>query len=172
MSKRYILPVLLAFVLSLTLACSKGAEEPKHVDTGMAPLFSVDVVDGGRIDLAGYRGKVVILDFFATWCEPCRLLAPELQTVYGRYKDKGVVVIALSADEGPDATASVRAYMKELRLSYMAAVDGERVMKQYGVYSLPTTVIIDRDGKIKSKHLGLTADYAKRLSSEVEALIQ
>jgi thiol-disulfide isomerase/thioredoxin len=172
MSKRYVFPVLFAFVLSLTLSCSKASEEPKRVNTSIAPIFAVEDVDGNKVDLGAYRGKVVILDFFATWCEPCRLLAPELQTVYERYKDRGVAVIALSADEGPDAAASVRAFIKELRVSYTVAVAGDGVMKQYGAYSLPTTVIIDREGKIRSKHLGITADYAKRIASEIELLLK
>ena len=172
MSRQYIFPAILAIVLSLALSCSKAGEAPKPADTNAAPHFTVDSVDGKKIDLSAFRGKVVILDFFATWCEPCRISAPELESVYERYKDKGVAVIALAADEGPDAAAGVREFMKELRLSYPVGVGGEGVMKQYGAYSLPTTVIIDRQGKIHSKHLGITADYAKRLAAEIEPLLK
>jgi peroxiredoxin len=68
--------------------------------------------------------------------------------------------------------ARVRSFVKEYRLSYDAAIDSGQVMKQYGAFTLPTTVIVDREGKIRSKHLGISGDYAKRLDSEIDPLLQ
>jgi thiol-disulfide isomerase/thioredoxin len=115
---------------------------------------------------------VIILEFFATWCEPCRISAPELQSIYTRYKERGVTVIAIAADEGPNAIKRVKAFVKEYRLSYDAVIDSGQVMKQYGAFTLPTTVIIDREGKIRGKHLGISGDYAKRLTSEIDPLLK
>jgi peroxiredoxin len=154
------------------MSCSRGGEEPKQADSNTAPLFVIEGVGGKKVSLADYRGKVVILEFFATWCEPCRISAPELQSIYARYKDRGVAVIAVAADEGTDARARVRSFMKEYRLTYDAATDSGQVMKQYGAFTLPTTVIIDREGTIRNKHLGISGDYAKRLASEIDQLLK
>ncbi len=172
MTRRLVNLVSLVFVLLLAMSCSRGHENPKQADSNTAPLFVIEDIGGKKVSLADYRGKVVILEFFATWCEPCRLSAPELQSIYARYKDKGVAVIAIAADEGPDAMARVRSFVKEYRLSYDAAIDSGQVMKRYGAFTLPTTVVIDRDGKISSKHLGISGDYAKRLVSEISPLLK
>ena len=172
MAKRLILFIALAAVLCVTASCSKGREESKQADSNTAPSFSVKDIDGNKVDLADYRGKVVILEFFATWCEPCRISAPDLQSVYERYKSRGLAIIGVAADEGSDAAAMARSFVKEYRLSYPVAVDGGQTMKQYGAYSLPTTVIIDREGKIINKHLGISVNYAKRLSAEIEPLLK
>ena len=172
MTKRLVLLVALAFFLCMSASCSKGREEPKQADSSTAPLFTVKDIDGNKLDIADYRGKVVILEFFATWCEPCRISAPDMQSVYERYKGRGLVVIAIAEDEGAEAAARVRSFVKDYRLSYHVAADGGQIMKQYGVYSLPTTFIIDHDGKIISKHLGISINYAKRLSAEVEPLLK
>lgn len=172
MAKRLILLLCFASVISLMLSCSRGGEEPKRTDSTVAPSFVLTDSNGNKIDLADYRGKVVILEFFATWCEPCRISAPELQVLQKRYKDKGVTVIAISFDEGPDTPAKVRSFMKEYGLSYIHAIDSGQVRKQYEAFVLPTTVIIDGEGKIRNRHLGVTADYAKRLSAEIEPLLK
>ena len=172
MTRRIVFLVSLASVLFLTMSCSKSSDEPKQTDSSTAPLFVIDGIGGKKVSLADYRGKVVILEFFATWCEPCRISAPELQSIYARYKDRGVAIIAVAADEGPHAITRVEAFVKGYRLSYDAAIDSGQVMKQYGAFTLPTTVIIDREGKIRSKHLGISGDYAKRLVSEISPLLK
>jgi peroxiredoxin len=172
MTRRIVFLVFLASVLFLTTSCLKGGEEPKQTDTSTAPLFVLESIGGKKVSLADYRGKVVVLEFFATWCEPCRISAPELQSIYSRYKERGVAVIAIAADEGPNAIKRVKAFVKEYRLSYDAVIDSGQVMKQYGAFTLPTTVIIDREGKIRGKHLGISGDYAKRLTSEIGPLLK
>jgi peroxiredoxin len=176
MTKRLVLLVCLVFILFVAVSCSKGNEkgdgEPKRAESDLAPSFVLSDISGSKVDLADYRGKVVILDFFATWCEPCRILAPDLKSFYERYKDRGVAVIAISIDEGADAAKMVRAYGKEYGLTYPMVVDDGQVKKKYGVFSLPTTVIINKEGKIMSKHLGITADYTKRLATEIDPLLR
>jgi peroxiredoxin len=162
--------VLISFLLTSCTGDGKGGE-PKRADSKIAYSFSLPDINGNKVDLVQYRGKVVILDFFATWCEPCRLLAPELKAFYERYKDKGVAVIGISIDEGPDALKMVKSYVKENGITYTTVIDDGKSMKKYDVFSMPTTVIIDKEGNIRSKHLGITADYTKRLAAEVEPLL-
>jgi thiol-disulfide isomerase/thioredoxin len=172
MAKRLALVICIVFALFMALSCSKSDGEPKRAESNIAPSFVLTDISGAKVDLADYRGKVVVLDFFATWCEPCRMIAPELKAFSSRYKDMGVAVIAISIDEGADAAAMVKDYKKEYGLLYAMAIDDGQVRRKYDVFSLPTTVIIDRDGKIRNKHLGITADYAKRLAAEIEPLLK
>lgn len=164
--------VLIFFMVFLACSCSKGDVEPKGAGAGLAPVFVLNDIAGQKIDLAAYRGKVVVLDFFGTWCEPCRMLAPELKSFYERHKDRGVAVIAVSVDEEPNAAKTLADYRKEFGLTYPIVIDDGKVGKMFGVFSLPTTIIIDADGKIRGKHLGIIEDYAKVLEAEISPLIK
>lgn len=163
--------ILLVLVSLSAISCSKDGGVPKQAEKSLAPSFVLNDTGGRKVSLADYHGQVVVLDFFATWCEPCRMLAPELKTFYERYKNRGVAVIAISMDEGADAVKMVTAYKNAFGLTYPVVIDDGQARKQYDVFSLPTTVIIDRDGRVRSKHLGITADYTKHLESEVAPLL-
>jgi cytochrome c biogenesis protein CcmG/thiol:disulfide interchange protein DsbE len=163
------LPLLFCIVLLslLVFACSYDAKDKDD----KAPLFVLDDMDGKRTALEDYRGKIVVLEFFSTWCEPCKITAPILQKIQERNKDRGVKVIGISIDEGPNAPEKVRSFMKEYRFSYTVVIDNGGAKKLYDAFGLPTTVIIDRNGRIRNKHYGITANYTKTITSEIEALM-
>jgi peroxiredoxin len=168
-ANRLITFLCLTILIAAAVSCAKSGEDPKD-DPGQAPAFVLPDIDGKSMALADYRGKIVVLEFFATWCEPCKYTAPLLQALSVRYKDKGVVVLGVSIDEGLDVPVMLKAFMKENKLSYPVAIDNGRVKKQYNAYALPTTVIIDRDGRIAGKYYGIIPNYLKKLSSEIEQL--
>jgi peroxiredoxin len=119
-----------------------------------APEFSLSDIDGQKLDLADYRGKVVVLDFWATWCGPCRIEIPGFVELENRYRDQGLAVIGISLDDNIDP---VRPFYKEFRMNYPVALGDNKLAELYGgIYAMPTTFLIGRDGRIYRKHLGAT----------------
>jgi thiol-disulfide isomerase/thioredoxin len=119
-----------------------------------APLFSATDINGRKLDLADYRGKVILLDFWATWCGPCRIEIPGFVKLQERYRDQGLVVIGVSVD---DSVEPVREFYREFNMNYPVVMGESRITELYGgIVGLPTTFIIGRDGRIYSKHMGAT----------------
>jgi thiol-disulfide isomerase/thioredoxin len=119
-----------------------------------APQFSLTDISGQKLSLADYKGKVVLLDFWATWCGPCRIEIPEFVQLQKRYRDQGLAVIGISMDDGP---APVREFYKQFNMDYPVALGDDKLAELYGgILGLPTTMVIGRDGRIYAKHVGAT----------------
>lgn len=168
--KRPFLCVLLVFTAFITISCSEKERVAVPVNSA-APLFSLTDIYNRKVGLSDYKGKVVMLEFFASWCAPCRLTASDIRSVYEKYRSRGFVVLAISIDEGPDAASAVEAFVKEFRLSFPAMLDNGKISRQYGVVGIPTSVIIDRHGTVIKKHIGVQPDMPAMLSREIEALL-
>jgi cytochrome c biogenesis protein CcmG/thiol:disulfide interchange protein DsbE len=126
---------------------SKVSEGQKPV----APVFALDRLDGsGTVSLADYRGKAVVLNFWASWCAPCKDEAPQLESAWQRWRDKGVVVLGVDIqDFGTDAQRFVDRY----RLSYPVLRDKEQwTWGRYGLTGLPETWFVDRRGRLVGEH--------------------
>jgi peroxiredoxin len=120
----------------------------------MAPEFSLTDLNGRQLNLADYKGKVVLLDFWATWCGPCRIEIPGFVQLQERYRAQGLAVIGISMDDGPKP---VREFYREFRMNYPVAMGDQKVSELFGgIFGLPTTFLIGRDGRIYSKHIGAT----------------
>ena len=121
-----------------------------------APDFDLETPDGGRIKLADVEGKPVILNFWATWCRPCAVEMPYLQTAHMQHADKGLVVIGVNVGE---QTSVVQPWLEERSLTFPIALDlNGRVADTYRVYSYPTTYLIDRDGRVINVRRGMFAN--------------
>ncbi len=135
---------------------------------GRPPDFSLRALGGSRVGLADLRGKVVLLNFWATRCPPCIIDMPGLQTVQQVLGGEGLVVLAVNAGE---AEEEVEAFALDLRLNFPVALDpGGAVTKRYGILGLPTTVLIDRDGRVVGRAVGgrnWTQDAALHLFLEL-----
>jgi thiol-disulfide isomerase/thioredoxin len=118
-----------------------------------APDFTLESLSGKRLSLKDLRGKVVFLNFWATWCVPCRDEMPLMEALHREFKNQGLAVVAVNFREDKEA---VRRFFDELGLSFdpMLDVDGE-VSEQYGAFSLPLTYLIDRDGRFVGKAVGI-----------------
>ncbi len=117
-----------------------------------APEFSLRLFDGRTVRLSDFRGKVVFLNFWASWCPPCRAEAPLLEQAWQRYKDQGVVFLGVDIQ---DREEDARRFIQEFGITYMNGRDGNsRIAIDYGVYGIPETFFIDREGRITYKHIG------------------
>ncbi|MFA4828903.1 MAG: TlpA disulfide reductase family protein [Thermodesulfovibrionales bacterium] len=162
----------IAFFLIFASSCQKKEGEveinpPSIGDT--APDFTLKGINGNTISLADYKGKVVMVEFWATWCPPCKELAPILEKVYKKYKDKGLVFLALvSKDEGE---ATIKSFIKEHGITYPVLLAGQETMRHYGISSIPVTFIINKEGRVVTIHMGNTRDIMQELTSEIERLL-
>lgn len=157
--KRVVAPLLLVLAVT-SLPGPTGAEDPlKALDLikpGQARLardFTLSTPNNGSLRLADLRGRVVFLNFWATWCPPCREELPGMERLYQKHRAKGLVVVGLSMDS--DGASVVTPFLKEHRLTFPVGLDPKMtVASLYGVRALPSTFIIDRSGHIASIAIG------------------
>ena len=148
----------------LALPLSAGAQNAIP-----APDFQLPTADGGTVRLADLRGKVVYLDFWATWCPPCRRSFPWMNTLHERYHDQGLVIVAVSLDH---SHKNMERFLGETRPRFIVAFDREgEVGDRYHVQAMPTSVIIDREGRIRRIHQGFRKKDTPELEREIEALL-
>lgn len=119
----------------------------------LAPDFSLTDLAGHALRLSDYRGKVVILDFWATWCEPCKQEIPRFIELQSKYPER-LEIIGISMD---DDLEPVRAFQQQYKMNYPVALGSPKLADQYGgVLGLPITFVIDHEGRIASRHIGAT----------------
>ncbi|MCA9629741.1 MAG: TlpA family protein disulfide reductase [Myxococcales bacterium] len=160
-----------------TASASDGsAEEPaaSPEPTGAKPPdFELETLDGGSVRLSDHLGKdVILVDFWATFCDPCMAAMPHLDELYKKYKDKGFVVLGVSID-GPDGLAQVRTEVRKMGVSFPILLDKEtRVVSLYNPKtSAPYSVLIGRDGRIITKKEGYVTGDANALERDIEAAV-
>jgi thiol-disulfide isomerase/thioredoxin len=120
-----------------------------------SPDFTLAKVTGDdSLTLSSFKGSVIILNFWATWCPPCRMEIPDLVELYGKYKDKGLAIIGVSLDSG--GSAGVKRFVIEKGITYPVVIGNEKISNSFGgISGIPTTFIIDRTGNIKERIVGL-----------------
>ena len=173
-----LLKIISAIILLLVLGsglvlagCSSGSTSDGGSETEMlAPDFQLPSLDGQTINLSDFRGKPVLLNFWATWCGPCELEMPFLQEIYEdeEWSEKGLVMLAVDIGEPP---ARVKDFMERLGLSFTVLLDIDQdVALKYNIRAIPTTFFIDKDGIIQETKIGAftgKAEIEERLGSIV-----
>ena len=145
---------------------------PKYVSPFLgkpAPEFTLDDLSGKKVSLDSYRGKALLINFWATWCAPCKAEIPWFEEFQQAYASRGFTVIGISMDE--EGWKIVRPYMQAARINYRIAIGDSALAKKYGgVTSLPETFLIDREGRIAGRHVGIVgkSDY----ESEIVQLLE
>ena len=161
-------------VLALLLfgaSCTSQQKQAPAVPGNPAPAFSLNDVDGKPLRLSDLAGSVVVLDFWATWCDPCKKSMPEFEQLSREYGNRKVVVLGISLDKGGDAAAKVRAYAADKKLTYRMAVDDCSVAKAYGIVRIPAMVILDRRHVIRETYPGFRPGLGKEIALEVDKLL-
>jgi len=133
-----------------------------------APDFTLTDNTGKPVQLSSFKGKAVLLNFWATWCGPCKVEIPWFIEFQQEYKDRDLVVIGVSFDD--DGWKSVKPYMTDKKINYRIVIGNDDIAKSYGgVDSLPTTLMIDKQGRVASSHIGLVSK--SKYQSEIEDLL-
>ncbi len=134
-----------------------------------APAFDLDTVDGAKFNLASQKGKVVVLDFWATWCGPCTMALPIITEVTSSLKDKDVVFLAVNIQETPE---QIKQFLdkKNLKISVGLDTDG-KVAELYQVRGIPQTVIVGKDGNVAEVHVGFSPDLKESFTKELNDIL-
>jgi cytochrome c biogenesis protein CcmG, thiol:disulfide interchange protein DsbE len=149
--------MLLCFGLWIAYLLVWPHNQSKAPGTGIAvgtpaPDFELKTIDGKAVKLSDYKGKPVMINFFATWCPPCRAEMPALQEAYKEYADKGFVILAVNMGE---TDVAIRTFQEKLGLTFPIVVDeNDRVSKLYDIVPLPTSYFVDKNGVVQGRWTG------------------
>jgi len=156
----------LTFAIVLTIFSQSS---PNNLVGKKAVEFTLPDVSGGEVALQSFRGKVVLLNFWATWCGPCREELPELDRVQEKFRKRGLAIVAVTVD---NELENVRSFLKKYDLKLQALWDPrKKVVGAYGVEKMPSSYLIDRNGVIRFVHLGYSAEELKRIEAEIDEML-
>lgn len=131
------------------------------------PQVTLTGLNGEKLDLSGYKGNVVLVDFWATWCDPCRAEIPHFIELQNKYRDQGFRVVGISMD---DSSGPVREFYQQFKMNYPVAMGSAKLAERFGgVLGLPVSFLIGRDGRIYARHVGETE--ASVFESEIKQLL-
>ncbi len=162
---RWLIILSLCLVWLFLLPCCAKKEK----EAGLAPSFTLKTLDGKEISLSQLKGKVVLLDFWATWCAPCKESIPHLVQLYKDYRGRGFELIGMNVDKGD--IEAVRRFVTSVDIPYPVVTAPEDVIRNYRVTGIPATFLIDREGRIREKTAGFNSTIARQLTTQVANLI-
>ncbi len=179
--KRYIF-VFLLFLFLVISGCGKAkaknkintkkktTEEKVGLAKSMiAPDFTLKDIEGNSHTLSEYRGKVVLVDFWATWCFPCIIEIPHFVKLYNQYKERGFVILGASLDNNEKR---LKNFIKNQAINYPVLVNARKVSVIYAVQGIPTAYLIDKDGRITEKFVGYAPGAEKKIEKLILKLIE
>ena len=158
--------IFLLLVVFMVFVPSAHAENIK----GAAPDFTLKSSSGENIKLSELRGEVVMINFWASWCAPCRQEMPLLEELYKKYSDLGFNLLAVNVEED---SSKADILLKDIPVTFPVLFDNtNRVTKLYKVVAMPSTVIVDRDGNMRFLHRGYLPGYEEEYKKQVSELIR
>jgi len=158
---------LLAAALVIVALLSGCTSKEKDAASAGAPDFTLQDLSGKKVSLAGLKGSVVLVEFWATWCPPCRTSIPALEKLHRAYAGKGLAILAVSMDEG--SWDEVRAFCSEHHITYTVLQGTEQVSTKYAVRMIPATYLVDRQGTIQKRYLGEMNE--ERIEKDIQSLL-
>ena len=156
--------LLLALFLYMSVFTTTGEVKTSLSKGSLFPDFKAKTLKGEEIDTSKFRGKVLLVNFWATWCPPCRNEMPLFQKVYREYRDKGFEIVGVSTDSSMDA---VKEFVREYGITFPIVLDEKDLSSKLRIAGLPTSFLIDRDGKVLRVRLG---EY-REIESDLKKLL-
>ena len=187
MKKFFYFSVLAVLTLALVSGCHKkqapqeqaapavpGTPEAQAgpAQGAMAPDFTLPGVDGKTYTLSALKGKVVLVDFWATWCPPCRESIPELMKVAAKYKGKPFVILGVSVDEGPGVMKVIKQVWRENKVNYVFLAGTPQLEDTYQIDSIPSSFLVGKDGRIVQRFYGFSPDIFQILTGDIDQLLK
>lgn len=157
-------------LLALLLGCQQRQGGLPEVGK-KAPDFTLYDADGREVRLSDFEGKVVLIDFWATWCPPCQESLAELESLSHKFRDSEIVIIGISLDNGSDVAERVKSYIERNRITYRILIDNGNLIKTYGIRSIPTAYLLDREHRIARHLVGFAPGMKEELSEQIERLL-
>lgn len=157
------------FAVATLFATATALAGPNDAVGKPAPDFTLKSTSGKNVRLAELKGDVVLVNFWATWCGPCRQEMPLLEKINKKYKDLGFTMLGINVEED---TSGMEKYLKDVPVTFPILNDGKNsVAKLYGVDGMPNTVIIDRNGVVRHVHRGYKPGYEEKYEQQVKQLV-
>lgn len=158
-------------VLSAALLLLSASPLARALEVGTSPPeINLTALDGKKVSLAALRGKVVIVDFWASWCAPCKEEMPVLESLYKRFGGKGLVVLGVSVDND---RKNAKSFIDGLKVSFPVVHDADKAIAgKFKPPRMPTSYVIDKAGKVRFVHAGFRKDDAKELEEQVVSLLK
>lgn len=130
--------------------------------------FKLENLDGEQMELKKYKGKIILLDFWATWCPPCRAAIPHLVNLYEKFQDRNFIILGIGLDEKEPLIK-----MKdEMNIKYPILIGNNEIAKFYQVQAIPTLVLLDKNGKIYYKEVGFSEEGIKKLETKILEILE
>ena len=157
-------------LLGLALAAGAGLAVPAVAPAAPAPDFTLRTMNGPNLRLQEQRGQVVLVNFWATWCGPCRQEIPHLNKLYDKYRASGFVLLGVNIDEDAKVAADLAA---KLGVKFPVLLDTDKkVSRLYDMSAMPATVVIDRDGRVRYIHRGYRDGYEETYDQQIRGLLK
>jgi peroxiredoxin len=161
--------ILLCGLLTIMMILSIPLKSFAVIQKGQpAPPFKVTTTSGQAVTLTNYKGSVLVIDFFASWCQPCTKSIPHIIELNRKYGKQGLQILGMSLDEDKDDLIE---FIKPKKLNYPVALANEELQTDYGLHSIPTIVLIDKKGVVAEKYMGLTDETSKKIEATIKRLL-
>lgn len=150
-----------------------NAQSVENLQGKMLPAFTMTDLNGKKITSQSLRGKVVLIDLWATWCGPCQKASPVMQSLHNKYGERGLVVIGANTWENNDKTgANAKKYRDQHKYTYLFTYNNDDLAKAWNVEGIPTMILLDKQGKVSKVFVGFDPSLEKQLSAAIEPLLK
>jgi len=164
---KFFLKIVPLAVVGLLLSSQPAAAILQKGDK--APAIKLVTTSGQPVTLANYKGYVLVMDFFATWCIPCKESIPHLNSLNRKYGKQGLQVLGVSVDEGGDR--EVKSFIAERKIGYPVAIGGDDLQADYGLRSIPTIYVINKKGMVAEKFQGFSDQTGRAMEDAIKRLL-